>query len=188
MIANLLVLMRDRLIDAFHDTLPNPQIVLKADLATSQKLPWIQLSAGAFELNARSHERAYIETSIAPITVLREFRQAFAIDVISPTSAQAEALVSLAIAILLTNHDALLDRYNTADPKTEYRTAQFTSLHHLSQFRLLEGIPLDSETGVRIMLKFEAIGQLKMTQTSEGQQVIQNIPITVQYPQPDFIH
>ncbi|HEY9859780.1 MAG TPA: hypothetical protein V6D16_09755 [Candidatus Obscuribacterales bacterium] len=194
MISNLLLAIRDRLIQGFQGTLPQPpkQIVLKegflredkAEPPTSQQQPSIQLSMGAFELNVRSQERGFVETAIAPITVVREFRQSLGIEIFGSTAAQVESLVSLAIAILLTNHDALLEDYNTgqssAVSQTEYHTAGFTSLHNLSQFRLLEGVPLEAETGVGIRLKFEVVGQLQMTQTvPESQRVIETIPLTV---------
>jgi hypothetical protein len=193
-ISNLLLAIRDRLVKGLQDTLPQPskQILLKegflhdgkAELLKSRQQPGIQLSMGAFELNIRSQERGFVETAIAPITVVREFRQSLGIEIFGSTAPEVESLVSLAIAILLTNHDAILEDYNTGQSsevsKTEYHTAGFTTLHHLSQFRLLGGIPLEAETGAGIWLKFEVVGQLQMTQNApESQRVIETIPLTV---------
>lgn len=186
--------MRDRLITGLQETLPQPakQVVLKEgflhdDLRIPPKSspqPSIQLAMGAVEFNIRSQERGFVETAMTPITVMREFRQQWGLEIWGQTTAQVESLGSLAIAILLTNHDALLETYNTGQPpgssKTEYRAGSFASLHHLSQFRLVAGVPFATETGTGLLLKFEALGQLTLTQTvPEGQSLIQTIPLTV---------
>jgi hypothetical protein len=119
--------------------------------------------------------------SFLSIFTVREFQQDFWIDLYDQDFAKLEQWSSLIAGILLNSHDRLVQQYNIpqeSQPKTEYKTQQFITVHTLSQFHFLEGSYLSPKTGMGLQLKFTVMGQIKMIKAvADGITAIQEVKL-----------
>jgi len=113
--------------------------------------------------------------SFAGVFTVQDFRQDFLIEVYDANHGAAEQWAALVMAAVLTNHDELLEHYNTTS-KTAYSAGVFGSTHSLAQLLPLGGAPGAAGTNLRWQLTFKAAGQLFLTKAiTEGFGLIEKI-------------
>lgn len=116
-----------------------------------------------------------LKYSFVGIFTVCEFQQGFLADIYDGTGAEVEKLASLVTAMILTNHDQLIERYNFTD-KTEYLAGQFLSTHALAQIQVIEGVHGRSDSAFKLQLRFKAAGQMTLTkEITEGFGLIEKI-------------
>jgi hypothetical protein len=148
-----------------------PVVTIAITKLTDPTSPAIAIYPGQWEINHSSRDLTQ-----------REFQQEFWIEIYDQDFARLEQGSSLITGILIANHDTLLEQYNTPKKpknKTQYQARQVSTIHTLSQFRLLEGIYLYPKTGVVLQLKLIATGQIQIENAiADGMIPIQKIAIT----------
>jgi hypothetical protein len=110
------------------------------------------------------------------IFTVREFHQDFFIDVFDNPIPHLERLSSVINAMVLTNHDSILEEFNVLN-KTQHSIGNYQSEHTLRSIRFLEMTPLDSLDSPSVWsLKYEVSGMLKVTkEISSGYGIIEKI-------------
>ncbi|MCX6048815.1 MAG: hypothetical protein NT075_27255, partial [Chloroflexi bacterium] len=91
--------------------------------------------------------------TFAGVFALQEFKQLFLADVRAATLSQVEQWASLFVAMLLTEHDALLETFN-ATMETAYSAGNFLTKSTIDHIRLLDGLPDLREDTPRLRLQF----------------------------------
>lgn len=130
-----------------------------------------------FKHNLSNVSKIQLQYSFLGILTVREFQQDFLIDICDQELTNIEKISSLAAGIIITNHDELIQYYNFTQP-TEYQTDKLTTIHTINQIHLLEGIYTTLTTPLKLQLRFNVIGQLKLTKTiTEGVSPIKEIKI-----------
>ncbi len=113
------------------------------------------------------------------IVVIRELIQDFFIDILDNNLATIEQYASLISGIILTFNDELIKNYNFNSQFIQYQTNQIVTTHLISQIRLINGNYANLFTPFKFQLKFQAIGQLKLSRTvRESVSAIEKIQIS----------
>jgi hypothetical protein len=120
-----------------------------------------------------------IDYSFMSILVIREFIQDFFIDILDNHLANIEKYSSLILGIILTSNDELIKSYNLNSQFNQYQTNQIFTTHLISQIRLINGNYINLVSLFKFQLKFQVIGQLKLSKTvRESVSPIQTIQIS----------
>lgn len=114
-------------------------------------------AAGATKLATAAILR--VSYSFVGVQGVQEFTQLFYADILASTVSEAEQWSSLLIGLMLTGHDALIQKFNAAGG---YQSGDMVSRHFLDSFGLMEGNTTLGASGVTARLTFEAKGQLQL--------------------------
>ncbi len=98
---------------------------------------------------------------------VREFRQEFFLDVFDNNAADLEQWAALCVAMVLTNHDALLESFNQTN-KTEHTANEYLSVHTARHIHLLNGTPALVTSPFLLQIKFEVRGEIKPVKEISG--------------------
>lgn len=116
------------------------------------------------EVNLTDASLIRIKYSFPGIFALREFQQDFFIDAYDNEEDGVEIIASLASAMILTQHDSLLEDFNDPD-NPAYLVTTFRSTHNLTNLYLLSGIPDFSNNTKHLRLTFQVRGQLHLSRS-----------------------
>lgn len=110
------------------------------------------------------------------VFTIREFNQDFFIALFDSPNDHLERLTAVTTAIVLTNHDALLEQFNTLD-RTQHTIGNYQSAHTLREIRLVQATPTEiPDTPSSWLLQFTVSGVIKVTkEISSGYGIIQKI-------------
>lgn len=108
-----------------------------------------------------------VQYSFPGVFTVREFRQEFFLDVFDSNAADLERWTALSTAMVLTNHDALLETFNQIN-KTEHTANNFLSVHTIRHINLLDGVPALANSPFQMKLKFEVRGEIKSVKQIVG--------------------
>lgn len=132
-----------------------------------------------FKKDLSKASKILIEYSFMSILVIRDFIQDFFIDIFDNKLANIEQYSSLISGIILTSNDELIKSYNFNSQLTQYQTNQIVTTHLISQIRLINGNYTNLFSPFKFQLKFQVIGQLKLSKTvGESVSPIQKIQIS----------
>jgi hypothetical protein len=113
--------------------------------------------------------------SFVGVFTVQDFRQDFQVEIYEANHGLAEKWAALVMAAILTNHDELLEHYNTTN-KTVYSAGALSSTHSLTQLQPLAGAPSATSSGVKWQLTFRVAGQLILTKAiTDGFSLIEKI-------------
>ena len=116
------------------------------------------------DLDLADASQVSLKYSFPGIFALREFQQDFYIDVYDDEVDGVEIIASLASAMVLTQHDTLINDFNDPDVPA-YTVNSFRSTHNLSSLSLLSGVPDFSGNTKHLKLTFQVRGQLFLSRT-----------------------
>ena len=132
------------------------------DYTLDPAVPNVTFSA---DLAAASHVRFKYE--YAGIYTFREIQQEWYVDILEASYLAAERWASLALAILMTNHDELVLHYNETMPSL-YSSSDYVSDHRLITFNWLDASPEAGAQPAHLRLRFQASAQLTLAKTLPG--------------------
>lgn len=116
-----------------------------------------------------------VEYTYPAIYSIREFRQLMLLESYADTPANAEKWAALAVSVLVSNTDALLNATNSSG--NFHSSGNYVTEHLLSEFQLADGLlERISDTQFRYTLQFRTAGQVILVRTfSDNAEVIKKI-------------
>ncbi|HRI61768.1 MAG TPA: hypothetical protein PK228_18650 [Saprospiraceae bacterium] len=108
-----------------------------------------------------------VQYSFPGIFTVREFSQVFFMDIFDIKPDFLERWAAIATAMILTNHDFLLEAFNLPDP-TKHQANDYLSAHTLRNIRLLEGTPGMAASPYKMQLKFATQGEIRLVKEISG--------------------
>lgn len=149
-------------------------------------LPMVYLIPDAFELAAKNLDSSCLQTSTvlpSEIKVQKPFQQGFWLEVYGQDAIATEQLASLAMGILLTCSNELVQASNQSNGRrsktlNRYQSTQFTTQHYLQQIQLQGGEPCVLKDKPGFCIRGRILGQLEaIRQINEGEIPIQTVSL-----------
>lgn len=122
--------------------------------------PTLDFTLGKLELSQRVRDLVS-RPRAQGFLLTQEFKQGFQVTIGAPEWSTVEPWSAIFLALLLTDHEALIERFNQASAKA-HGAGNFTCRTTLSQLTILEGIPAPDSEQPLLRLECQAIGRMEL--------------------------